>query len=281
MQTNVSPQNDKLIQNIKIKTAHQNAIVASREYQKAEHILLEAIYQVDLLKVHDHLGFGSLFQYCLESLKLSEATAYNMIAVARKSKQVPELKAAIISGEMSVSTARKITPVITKENQEVWIEKAFTLTKAKLEKEVATVLPQTLVPERAKYVSNSRLELKLGVEEKTLQKLKRAQDLVSQKNKSAASYEQTLDVMLDLFLEKNDPIEKAKRNMHNSQSPELKSKIQSQAQSKVQLGFQSRSESHQIKPVLGQAGSSNQTDQSKQLLKQSYHQDRLKPNDPV
>ena len=42
-------------------------------------------------------------------------------------------------------------------------------------------------------------------------KLRRAQDIVSQKTRKAASYEETLTVLLEFFLQRQDPVERAKR----------------------------------------------------------------------
>jgi hypothetical protein len=51
------------------------------------------------------------------------------------------------------------------------------------------------------------MELKLEVSKKILEKLERIQDLESKKG--AASLEQTLQAVVDLYLQENDPLEKA------------------------------------------------------------------------
>jgi hypothetical protein len=147
----------------------------------------------------------------VKALKLSEASASNFVTVARKSKMVPELKTAIMEGNLSVAKARKITPVITPENSQEWIDKAIELPKALLEKDVAQHSPEVKVIERAKYVSPSRIELKLGISEELQKKLDQARDLVSQKKKTAASYEMTLEEILNDYLDRHDPVAKAKR----------------------------------------------------------------------
>lgn len=102
---------------------------------------------------------------------------------------------------------------MTKDNSEHWLELAKTLPKPQLEKAVAKVSPQAATPEKAKYISEDRLQLNMGVSEKTMQKLRRAQDLVSQKTRRMASLEDALEVLLETYLQKNDPIEIAKRNV--------------------------------------------------------------------
>lgn len=72
-------------------------------------------------------------------------------------------------------------------------------------------MPQQAVQEKARYVTETRLELKLGVSEELMQKLRRAQDLISQKERRSATLEEALDAILISYLQKQDPVEKAKR----------------------------------------------------------------------
>lgn len=153
----------------------------------------------------------------MRELKLSESVALNFINVARKSIEIPALKAEIALGNMTVSKARKIVPVLNLENQSEWIEKAKALPQRKLEKEVARIAPKAGVPEKVNYLTEDRLHLSLSVGEKLMQKLRRIQDLESQRKKQAVSLEEAMDVLSDLYLQKNDPLEKAKRAQHRTQ----------------------------------------------------------------
>src|SRR4051812_48212484 len=125
------------------ETLHKAAVTIARKFHEAESALIDILQKIDDRKIFLKLEFTSLFDYAVKGLKLSEANASNFITVARKSKTVPELKQAIAAGEITVSKARKITPVITKQNQAHWIEMAKILPKQKLEKEVAKVMPET------------------------------------------------------------------------------------------------------------------------------------------
>ena len=58
---------------------------------------------------------------------------------------------------------------------------AVELPQKKLEQEVAKACPKTATPEKMKFVSEDRLNLQLGISSALSQKLKRAQDLESQK----------------------------------------------------------------------------------------------------
>jgi len=205
------------VNTLETKALHTKAVEIAKRFHDAESELIDILQTLDEKRVFIHLGYSSLFDYAVKALKLSEANSSNFITVARKSKTVPELKMAIRLGDITVSKARKITPVLTKENSSHWLELAKTLPKFKLEKEVAKVQPQTITPERAKYVTETRLELKLGVSEDLMKKLRRAQDLTSQKTRRPATLEGTLEALIENYLKKHDPVKKAERNNQSAE----------------------------------------------------------------
>lgn len=194
-----------------IQELHQKALDAARRFFKAEAELLELIQKIDECKGFRDLGHTSLFLYVVGELKLSESTALNFINVARKAVQVPALKTEIQLGNLSVCKARKIVPVLSIQNQAEWIEKARTLPTRSLEKEIARVAPAEAIPERVRYAAECRVSLSLSLDENVLEKIKRVQDLESQRKGRSVTLEETLAVMSAFYIEKNDPLEKAKR----------------------------------------------------------------------
>jgi len=197
----------------KAEILHLKALELSKNYRKLEAELLDILLRMEKTKAFKVLGYPSLFQYATQVLKLSEASSYNFITVARKSMQVPELKKQISSGNLSVSQARRVAPVLNKTNQSTWIKKAISLPQKKLEKLVAAENPKLAVPEKAKYVAKERLSLNIGISERAYQKLKRLQDLVSQNQKKFCNLEETLDELMGFYEKHKDPVEKAKRTV--------------------------------------------------------------------
>ena len=190
----------------KYEKIHQRALSAARRFRVAEAELLGVLQEVDREKVYLQLGHGSLFKYAELSLFLSPATASDFIVVARKSVEIPRLKLAVDRGWITVAKARRITPVITKENQLYWIEKAEKLTHRELEKEVAKAQPEATPPDRSRYISDEMIELKFGASEKTVKKFDQAKDLVSQKLQVPANYDSTLSEVLDFYLAENTEV---------------------------------------------------------------------------
>jgi hypothetical protein len=190
---------------------HERALSVVKRFKQAEADLIIVLQEVEVSRLFAKMGFTSLFQYCVEALGLSESVTANFVTVARKAREVPVLQSAIQNGSLSVSKARKITPVLTLANQDEWVEKAQTLSSRKLEEEVARFAPREAVQERLKPVNEDRLELRLGISKALEEKLKRVQDLESQRTSRAASFEDSLNAALEVYLERNDPVRRAER----------------------------------------------------------------------
>jgi len=200
-----------------IQKIHDRAIQASKNYKRAEAELLAVLQEVDNHKVFRELGFSSLFEYCLRALLLSESVAFNFITVARKAREVPLLKKEISEGKLSVTQARRITPILTKENQTLWIERAKTLKQRNLEREIAAVRPQAATLEKMRFVQKDRIQFQCGISQALMAKLKRVQDLLCQKKQKAVSLEETLEIMAECYLEKEDPLRKISKKPDLSQ----------------------------------------------------------------
>ena len=69
-------------------------------------------------------------------------------------------------------------------------------------------------------IGEARLQVQVGVSEKLMIKLRRVQDLLSQEKQAPVNLEDTFEAMAQLFIQRRDPLEKAKRQ-------KLKGKLQS------------------------------------------------------
>ena len=146
-----------------LQSIHDKAIANGRNLKLAEESVVESLIEVEESGLHLRLGCSSLYRYATEHMGLSEAVALNAIGVARKAREIPELRAVVQA--IGISKIRKFVSVLTKENQREWIERAKTVSTRALEKAVAKENPRAATPEKATYVSEKRLELRLGVSE--------------------------------------------------------------------------------------------------------------------
>ena len=126
-----------------------------------------------------------------------------------------------------------MTSVLNQDNHKQWFEVARQSTHRKLEREVALANPTQAVPEKATYVAPNervaekvqvkqsvpRIALQLGVSEKLMLKIRDVQNLESQRQKKNVSLEETLEALTELYLEKKDPVRKAKRQKARGKLP--------------------------------------------------------------
>ncbi len=184
-----------------LQALHETAVRLSKEYTEKGIELFDVITKVFEKKLFEQLGFASLFEYCTQSLKLSESQAYMFNSLTKKTQEVPKLKEFINDNRIHLTNARRILPVLTVENQDTWLPKAAELSQRELEKEIVKAQPEAL--------KVLRLIFKLEAEEQ----LKRAQDVACKKFKKAVSLEDTINHAIAEFLEKHDPLKKAERHL--------------------------------------------------------------------
>lgn len=193
------------------KEIHEKALSLTADFKRSESALLEILIAADSHRIFEHFGLTSTFSYCVSLLKLTEDQAYAFIRVARKSVEVPALKTAIVEGALTVSRAKKIASVLTRQNQESWIEKAKILPTRELEREVAKESPQAVLPDRVKPVADELYELRCSLSLEAKRLLARAQDLVAQKQGKPAGVGEVLSQALQEFCDRHDPVRKAER----------------------------------------------------------------------
>jgi 5-methylcytosine-specific restriction endonuclease McrA len=87
-------------------------------------------------------GHGSLFAYCTQALRLSEDAAYNRISVARACRQFPVILDLLASGEVSLTSVRKLQPHLTPENHQTVLARARRATKGEIDLLVAELAPR-------------------------------------------------------------------------------------------------------------------------------------------
>lgn len=194
-----------------ISQLHQRALDMATTHRKTESALIGILQTIDEHRAYLHFDARSLYDYCERILGLSEGTSYNLITVARRAKDVPALKAAVQAGTISISKARKIAPVLNKENQEAWIALAASKSSREIEREVAKVNPQAAQPERFQYTNGETIRAQLDLPASLMEKLRRIQDLESQRRGKHATLVEVLVVVADDYLDRKDPVAIAKR----------------------------------------------------------------------
>lgn len=182
-----------------------------RNYLRTEGELLLVLMEMRRKRVFAELNFSGIFEYCEKVLQFSRAQCFYFKSVAEKSEEVPEIIEAIIQGELTLSQARRIVPVVSKDNSKHWIDQARNLSQVELERKVSESNPHKHVKEKIRPIAIDTSELRVAVDRETERNLRALQDILSQKLRRAATLQETMAWMSKVCREKFDPIEKAKR----------------------------------------------------------------------
>ncbi len=119
--------------------------LAAREREAAVELIAH-LAEFDRRKLHRAEGFGSLFSYCTEGLRLSEHAAYKRIVAARASRRFPVLLDRLADGSLNLSTVCLLAPHLTPENHETVLAEAKGRSKREVETLVARLSPKPDVP---------------------------------------------------------------------------------------------------------------------------------------
>src|SRR6266568_8606659 len=91
-------------------------------------------------------GFGSLFSYCTQALRLSEDAASNRIDAARTCRRFPVILDLLASGELTLTTIRLLGRHLTPENHQSVLARAQGRTRQQIDVLVAELAPRPDVP---------------------------------------------------------------------------------------------------------------------------------------
>ncbi len=190
---------------------HQKTLDCAKRYQRCEAELIDCLQLVKRDSVHLKLGYPSLHVYAVKGLGFTDDQAYHFTRVAMKALEIPEIGQAIAEGTLSVSKARRVLSVITRQNQAEWIDKAIQLPQRELEREVVKVHPKAMVRDKLRPLAQSLSELHCTIPVEVEALIRRVQDLESRRQGKSVDIAAALRAGLELYLDKNDPLRKAAR----------------------------------------------------------------------
>jgi hypothetical protein len=108
--------------------------------------LIAHIAELDVRKAHRGEGPGSLFAYCTQVLRLSQAATYNRIEAAKAARRFPVILELLADGAINLTTVRVLAPHLTAENHHAALQEAIRRTKEEVKEIAARLSPQPDVP---------------------------------------------------------------------------------------------------------------------------------------
>ena len=104
--------------------------------------LIAHLAELDTRKLYRREGYGSLFRYCTDALRLSEHAAYNRIEAARVAQAFPVVLDRLADGSVNVTTLSLVAPHLTQENHLEVLAAAAGRSKREVEVVVARLAPR-------------------------------------------------------------------------------------------------------------------------------------------
>ncbi len=215
--------------------------------------------EVQCRSLHIEMGYVSLFTFCVEELKYSEGAAYYRINTMQIVEEMPEIKQAIETGELSMTTLSMVQSACKAKKKKTKIKvelkdkrELLEAVKGKSKKQTEAILhdhfPElrsSAKPESEKKLSDDLIGIFFNADPELMKKFKEIKDLTAHQNPSP-SYQELFHMMSDFMLERIDPVRKAKRKAERQvklkvhgkdqqrESEESKDKIQRKGESQLQ-----------------------------------------------
>lgn len=185
--------------------------------------LIEVLRECEKRMLFAELGYGSLWQFAVEHLGLSEGSAQLRISTMRLARENPSVKDALASGKLSLSNAaqlhsffqaeKKQGKIHTPESKKTIIASVSDLSKKECEQHLFALAPKSVPQEKQRTVSESKTELKLVLDNVLVEKLQKLKGLLAHKF-PRASYGDLIEYLADQTLEQ---LEKSKAGSKSTQ----------------------------------------------------------------
>src|SRR5262245_15647816 len=120
--------------------------------------LVALLAEVDTRKLYLGRGYPSLFVYCTQVLRLSEAAAYLRITAARASRRFPIILKLLADGTVTLTTVSLLAAKLTDENHEALLVAASHKSRRDVERLVASLDPQPDMPSSVRRLPEKKFE---------------------------------------------------------------------------------------------------------------------------
>jgi len=122
------------------------ALLAGKEREATAELIVHLAALDARPSLYASKGFGSLFAYCTQALRLSEDAACNRIEAARACRRFPAIFDLLVSGDASLTAVRLLSRHLTPENHRAVLARASSRTRPEVEALVAELSPRPDVP---------------------------------------------------------------------------------------------------------------------------------------
>src|SRR5258705_10700770 len=153
---------------------------------RTEAKIVAHLAEVEGRRLHLRAGYPSLFQYCLDVLKLSESEAFYRIAAARAVSAFPAALMLLESRQVHLSAICMLRPHLTQDNHQELLADACGKSKRQVEMLLARRFPERDIESKSlgclKPIAEDRFRFEVIVTAQQKEQLELARDLISHAN---------------------------------------------------------------------------------------------------
>src|SRR2546425_773243 len=121
-------------------------VLASKEREASAELVAHLAELDSRPALYAARGYGSLFTYCTQALRLSEDAACSRIEAARACRRFPLILELLASGSLTLTSVRLLARHLTVENHQSVLAKARKRTRREIEALVAELAPRPDLP---------------------------------------------------------------------------------------------------------------------------------------
>jgi CRISPR/Cas system Type II protein with McrA/HNH and RuvC-like nuclease domain len=202
-----------------------------QEERKIATLVIRLLEEVDRRKLYLKMGFGSLIEFCIKELKYSESSAYRRVSAMRVCREVPKTEEKILDGTLSLTVLSQAQTYIRQEEKlqgqrmtatekQNLILELENKSSREAEKVFIEKSPQQARIEKIRSITSDKSELRLTLDQATLDNLEKIKSLVSHKSPSA-NYSEIIKLMSEMVLEKIDPERKEMQKRKAAPAPKV------------------------------------------------------------
>jgi 5-methylcytosine-specific restriction endonuclease McrA len=170
---------------------------------------------IETRRIYAELGYSSMYEFATRHLGYSEGAAHRRISASRLLQELPQVSDALVSGELSVTTAslvqnffraeKKVGKTYSLEKKQEIVQSIQKCSRLEAERVLSSISPQALSKkESLRVLSPEESELKLCIPDRLLKKLERVKHLKAH-SLPDASWVELLEHLADQELKRIDP----------------------------------------------------------------------------
>ncbi len=196
------------------------SLVVSERRITAE--IVELIKEIDQKRIYLDYGHTSMFAMLIKDFGYTPSAAMRRIDAARLSKEIPEIKESLKSGEINLSQVSMLAQAVrqkekedlkqvSKETKAVLLEQVKSMDLIATQKTLASSLDiEVQTYEKKTYQKDETLKLEVVLPKDLQKDLERVKELISHQNPSPTMAE-LIQFLVNHFLDKRDPLRQTDR----------------------------------------------------------------------